>query len=121
MYSFTINNMETSMDFVFNAAHRLTSRGGRYKELHGHTYKLEVTIEGPLDKSGTVMDHEFLAKTVRTKVTLKLGHRNLNKVIKNPTLENVAIWSWDQLKGYLPIKRIKLWANPALHVTYQGD
>ena len=39
---------------TFAAAHRLPEHEGKCARLHGHTYGLEVTVEGTPQASGTL-------------------------------------------------------------------
>ena len=47
--------MKIGKTFTFNAAHRLPEHE-QCKNLHGHTYKLEVEIEGETDNTGMIID-----------------------------------------------------------------
>ena len=62
---------------------------------HGHDYVLDVTVEGPLDASGQVIDREALDALVRERVLRRLDHKNLNADVPElaagvPTTENLA-------------------------------
>ena len=63
---------------------------------HGHTYELEVTVEGEIDsETGYVMDFGDLKRAVQENVVSKLDRRNLNFDVGflsgvNPTAENIA-------------------------------
>ena len=107
-------------EFTFDSAHQLDWHGGKCKNLHGHTYKLQVTISGKLTKEGVVMDFGDLKKIVNQKIIEKLDHQYLNKIIENPTAENMVIWIWNQLKGDFNLNTIKLWETPTSYVTYRG-
>ena len=48
--------MKVSKEFTFDAAHYLTKYHGKCENLHGHTYRLRVTVEGNLDEEDMVMD-----------------------------------------------------------------
>jgi len=113
--------MLLTKEFTFDAAHKLEWHSGPCKNLHGHTYKLHVTVQGDLDENGMVIDFGDLQKTVEEKVLDKLDHSDLNLVISNPTAENIAVWIWKQLKDDLSLHEIKLWETPTSFVTYNGD
>ena len=49
--------IKVSRVFYFDAAHRIPDHSGECKNLHGHTYKLIVTMEGEV-KDGMVIDFE---------------------------------------------------------------
>src|SRR5205809_215844 len=90
--------------FRFDAAHSLPGHQGKCARLHGHSYRLEVTIRGPLREvpgrsdDGMVMDFEDLSRIVRTSVIERLDHFNLNEVTGiRTTAENLTHWIWDAL------------------------
>ena len=84
---------------------------GTDKNLNGHTYKLEITLEDEIKDNGMVLDFVDLKRIIKVKVLDKLDHQNLNGIIENPTGENVAEWIKEQLKGEIPVKSIKLWVG----------
>lgn len=96
--------------FKFEAAHSVVVEG-KPEEIHGHTFRLEIAVEGPL-KNGYVMDFIQLRKIVG-RVVGKLDHRNLNHILDNPTTENLALWIAGELSRALPgevrLKRLTLW------------
>ena len=53
--------------FAFEAAHHLAWHPGRCRNLHGHSYRLDVSVEGPLDANGVVLDFDTLKDVVRTR------------------------------------------------------
>ena len=104
----------------FEAAHSLPGHRGKCAHLHGHSYRLEVSLRGPLKQEpgasddGMVMDLQDLADIIRQAVLARLDHRYLNEVIEErATAENVAHWIWDALlEGGLPeplLYHVKLW------------
>lgn len=112
--------MLITKEFTFDAAHKLLEYDGPCARLHGHTYRLQVTISGTVKKNGMVIDFLDLKKIVKEKVLTKLDHVYLNEVVGQPTAENLAIWIWDQLEKDLPLYEIKLWETPTGSVTYRG-
>ena len=112
--------MLLTKEFAFDAAHKLLNYKGPCGRLHGHTYRLRVTISGAVQKNGMVMDFADLKKIVTERVLAKLDHTYLNRVIKQPTAENIVSWIWHQVEKYLPLYEIKLWETPNSFVTYRG-
>ena len=100
--------------FTFDAAHQLPWHAGRCRNLHGHTYRLEVTVEGPIGEHGIVCDFADLDVLVRREVLDRYYHTYLNYLLDNPTAELVAAEIWKRLEaaGSLPIARIRLWETP---------
>lgn len=90
-------NMLVTKEFEFDAAHFLPNYYGKCERMHGHTYKLQVTIEGKVGQNGLVMDFVILKKMVKEKVLDRLDHYLLNDLLEIPSAENVALWIWDQL------------------------
>ncbi len=101
--------MRLCREFYFDAAHFIPHYKGKCEQLHGHTYRLEVVIEGGVKKDGMVIDFAKLKEIVETQVLEKLDHRSLNELFENPTAENILEWIAQQLKSYLPLCSLKLW------------
>ena len=96
--------------FTFEAAHRLAWHPGKCRNLHGHSYRLDVSVEGPLDANGVVLDFDTLQDVVRTEVIDVWDHRDLNEVIDNPTAELLAHRAWDLLSDAgLELAALRLW------------
>lgn len=117
--------MFVSKEFKFDAAHNLVSYHGKCEKLHGHTYKLRVTIEGTVNDEGMIFDFVELKKIVSDLVISKLDHSYINDTIQQPTAENIAIWIWEMLKkpldgGNYHLFEINLWETESSFVTYRG-
>ena len=96
--------------FTFEAAHRLAWHPGKCRNLHGHSYRLDVSVSGPLDANGVVLDFDTLQEVVRTLVVEEWDHRDLNEVLDNPTAELLAHRAWELLSGAgLPLAGLRLW------------
>ena len=106
--------------FGFEAAHQLPWHEGRCRNLHGHSYRLEVTVEGPLDEHGVVIDFADLKAVVQREVLDRYDHRYLNDLMDNPTAELIAQEIWKSLEASdLRVARIRLWetADCAVEVS----
>jgi 6-pyruvoyltetrahydropterin/6-carboxytetrahydropterin synthase len=97
---------------------------------HGHTYELEVTVEGEIDpETGYVMDFGQLKQAVRENVIRKLDRRHLNYDVDflrgiNPTAENIAVGIWTQLEGHVAparLVRVSLNETEKNRVVYEGE
>ena len=66
----------TKDDLVFSAAHFITFNENECERLHGHNYRTEVVIEGPLDENSYVVDFILLRETLR-EITGILDHHVL--------------------------------------------
>ena len=113
--------MLVSKQFTFDSAHFLPKYHGKCEKMHGHTYKLHVTIDPPVnEETGLAFDFVKLKKIVKNEVIEKLDHNNLNDIMPIPSAENIAIWIWEKLKKLLPLHEIKVWETPTSFVTYFG-
>jgi 6-pyruvoyltetrahydropterin/6-carboxytetrahydropterin synthase len=99
--------------YRFDAAHRLAWHPGKCRQLHGHSYVLEVELAGPLDDRGIVMDFAEVDKVVDATVLRGpngLDHADLNERLSNPTAELVAVLVGERLDAAgLPWTRLRLW------------
>ena len=115
--------MRVKRVFDFEAAHRLPGHPGKCKELHGHTYRLVVTVDRPVDpSSGMAIDFSDLKETVGREVVSRLDHRFVNEIIDNPTAEAMAAWIWNALAGPLAgLTEVELWETRNCAVVYRGE
>jgi len=117
--------MEVTKIFTFDAAHNLPNYVGPCKNMHGHTYKLEITVRGDIDfKTGMVVDFSNLNRVVRDEVITVLDHKLLNEVEYNPTAEHLCLWILDRLKHNFQknkyvVSKIRLWETPTSYATWR--
>lgn len=90
--------------FRFEAAHSLPGHKGKCARLHGHSYKVEISVLGSIKQApgasddGMVMDFDDLTHFVQLAVLERLDHQNLNDVTGiRTTAENLAHWIWNAL------------------------
>lgn len=111
----------------FSAAHRLRDYKGKCENLHGHNWKVEVSVgaEG-IDSLGMVMDFKTLKDEVRGFLE-GLDHRYLNEIQPfdrtNPSSENLARFIFEGLskrinRKDLRVKRVKVWESDDACATY---
>ena len=86
--------------------------------MHGHTYILEVTIEGTVDEfTGMVIDFTNLKYIVNNKALERLDHTILNDTINNPTAENIIQWIYEKVKpAFNQEVHMRLWETPDSYV-----
>ncbi|HUP87039.1 MAG TPA: 6-carboxytetrahydropterin synthase QueD [Acidimicrobiales bacterium] len=107
--------MQTSVTrcFTFEAAHQLPWHAGKCRNLHGHSYRLEVTVAGPVGDQGIVVDFAEIKRVVERDVIDVYDHRYLNDLVDNPTAEVLAAEIWKTVEAAdLAVSRIRLWETP---------
>ena len=82
--------------------------------MHGHSYRLEVAVRGPLQSDGPargmIEDFETIKRVVHVQAVDLLDHQTLNEFIENPTAERIAMWIWERLSPHLKgLDEIVLW------------
>lgn len=118
--------MKISQAFNFEAAHLLpnVAPGHRCRQLHGHSYRVELRLEGPVDPvTGFVADF-FAIEAAFKPLRAQLDHHYLNDIegLENPTAENIAIWIWQRMKGALPqLASVKVFETPDCWAEYDGS
>lgn len=119
--------MYLSREFKFDSAHNLVRYHGKCENLHGHTYKLKVTIAGVTDESsGMIMDFNQLNQIVKDKVIERLDHHYLNEIVEQSTAENLVQWIWNELKDELKgdshsLFELILWETESSSVILRGE
>jgi len=125
-------------EFTFEASHHLPGHKGKCRRPHGHSYRLQVSLRGPIidapgqSDDGMVMDFDDLKQIVNTTILEHLSdstqrgnaaqpiasggmdHNDLNALTGiRTTAENLVHWIWDALvAGGVPdhlLYRIRLW------------
>lgn len=123
MYSLTVK-------YHFDAAHALRSYDGECKNLHGHTWDVEVTVTGEaLDDRDILYDFKDL-KADLTMVLAAFDHRYLNEVPPfdslSPTAENLARIIFERMAtrveeatdGRVSVVEVAVWESPVARVVY---
>jgi 6-pyruvoyltetrahydropterin/6-carboxytetrahydropterin synthase len=100
--------------FRFEAAHVLPYHQGKCARPHGHSYRLEVGLRGPLQSDGPargmIEDFDTLRMVVHREILDVLDHTSLNDLIENPTCERIVAWIWERLHPVLPaLDELVLW------------
>jgi 6-pyruvoyltetrahydropterin/6-carboxytetrahydropterin synthase len=112
----------------FDAAHELKGYPGECRDLHGHTWDVEVTVAGGrLDDIGIVYDFKRLKDDLAT-VLDRYDHGHLNAVAPfdelNPTAENLARVIYDALQGEIgpevDLVEVAVWESPIARIAYRG-
>jgi len=112
---------ELTMILDFAAAHCIPDYPGKCQRLHGHNWKVEVSVEGEkLDKLGMLVDFSVLKRHV-TAVLDTLDHHYLNEMEHfqtiNPTAENIACYVYEMLEkefavlGNIAVSKVTVWES----------
>lgn len=99
-------------EFTFDAAHWLPDYDGKCQNLHGHTFRLQIGVNGfPNIMSGMVLDFVELNQIIKTHVIDYLDHSLLNHTLESPTAEHLIAWIHEQLFPILlpQLCLIRLW------------
>ena len=110
----------------FDSAHFLRGYEGKCKNVHGHTYFVEVMLcSEKLNELGMVVDFGDVKKAIQEEIIEKYDHQLLNDVppfdIINPTAENMARQFFDVLKLALPdcrVIQVNVWETPSCKASY---
>jgi 6-pyruvoyltetrahydropterin/6-carboxytetrahydropterin synthase len=119
---------EVSVAGHFAASHMLRGYEGKCKNLHGHTWKVEVALAGnKLNDTGMLIDFVDVKKKLNGFLeTLDHVHLNDLPVFQdiNPTTENIAKHVFEKFSEIcrpLELKRVRVWESDASSVTYYSD
>ena len=118
-------------EFEFEAAHHLLNYEGACAKVHGHSYKLQVTVSGEVYTSGLlqatdhmVIDFKELKKIVEEKIIRTHDHADLNELYANPTAEYMVVSMYSEIYDALPkdvrIESVKLWETSTSFAEYRG-
>lgn len=121
---------EVSVDETFAAAHNLREYKGKCENLHGHNYKVRITLAGPeVDAVGLLYDFVHLKQVIQG-VIRSLDHRYLNELSPfdkiNPSAENIARYIFDETSKNMKrppngavVSSITVWESDVTSATYR--
>ena len=107
----------------FDASHIIPGHPGKCRNLHGHTYRVEVFVKGDkLDENDILEGADFtLLKKNIADVTAKYDHKHMNDVITgNPTAENIAVTIFRELRASVTtgLEKDRVWESPRSYAEY---
>lgn len=111
--------------FSFAAAHTLPDHKGLCKNLHGHNYKLEVTVGAEyLNENFMIIDFGELKNIINENIIKKYDHAYLNAFFENPTAEVIVREMFSTLdeifkEKYVNLIKIKLWETDTCFAEYR--
>ena len=118
-----------SVDGEFSSAHSLRDYPGKCAGVHGHNWKVRLTVRADvLDGRGMAVDFGNL-KALLEEVLEPLDHRDLNQVppfeTLNPTAENLARVIFEKVERKLPggtaLDKVELWESDKSRVEYSRE
>jgi 6-pyruvoyltetrahydropterin/6-carboxytetrahydropterin synthase len=121
---------EIFVEETFAAGHALRGYKGKCENVHGHNYRVRVTLEGAtLDHVGLLCDFVHLKRVIQ-EVIRSLDHKFLNDFppfdTVNPSAENIAKYFYEQTAAQLPatpngarIASITVWETDTTAATYR--
>lgn len=120
---------EITVTSHFSGAHRLRYLHGKCEELHGHNWKVEVSVVARrMGREGIVIDFGILKQKVE-RVLKTLDHSYLNELPHfsgvEPSSENIAKYIFDRLKTELKgqpgtLERVTAWESETSRAAYFG-
>lgn len=122
---------QVSVEETFSAGHALRGYRGKCENVHGHNYRVRITLEGPqLDNIGLLIDFTRVKQILRG-VIANLDHQFINDLepfkIVNPSAENLAKYFYDQISGQLRselpagtrVRDVILWETDTSRAQYR--
>ena len=123
---------EVTVERTFAAGHALREYRGKYENVHGHNYRVEVTVAGDdVDSTGLLVDFVELKQRLDG-VIAYLDHRFINDLAPfdkiNPSAENIARYFFQEIEKGLAVRengprsrlaRVKIWETDTSSATYQ--
>ncbi len=118
---------EVKIEDHFSGAHYLRCYRGKCEDLHGHNWKVEVSVTSEsLDEGGMVLDFQILKKETKN-VLESLDHKFLNELVIfsdiNPSAENIAQYIFNKLKSALgsykvSLTKVSVWESERTCASY---
>lgn len=125
---------EVTVEHSFAAGHSLREYKGKCENVHGHNYRIQVTVEGrALNRIGLLVDFVDLKRAVRATCE-RLDHQFINDLepftTLNPSAENLAKYLYDEVTLLLDlsqsdppvrISQVKVWETDTSIALYRPD
>ena len=120
---------EVTIEQTFAAGHALRNYRGKCENVHGHNYRVQVTLRGAeLDAAGLLVDF-VQVKALIMRVVDRLDHQFLNDLPPfdaiNPSAENMAKYFYDEISGGLghpapvTVGQVQVWETDTTCATYR--
>ena len=118
---------EVTVEQTFAAGHALRNYKGKCENVHGHNYRVRVTVQGAsLDNTGLLVDFGDVKRLMGGAIDY-LDHRFLNDLPPfdeiNPSAENIAKYFYDRVSGGMPdavrISEVQVWETDTSSAIYR--
>ena len=120
---------EVSVERTFAAGHALRNYHGKCENVHGHNYRVQITVQGEqLDAAGLLVDFLEL-KRAMDEVIEYLDHRFMNDLapfdVLNPSAENIAKYFYDRVSGGLApeipthVSEVRVWETDTSSAVFR--
>ena len=120
--------ISVTKEFRFEAAHHLPNYDGACRNLHGHSYKLEVEVAGIVGSlTGMIIDFSDLKNTVKMLVISPYDHSDLNNHFDMPTAENMCSEIFKRLSSainnqeFIKVVRVRLWETSTSYAEAKAE
>lgn len=111
----------------FSASHIIPGHPGKCARLHGHNWKVEISVQATvLDSLGMAVDFADVKSQAKTIID-EVDHRHLNDIPPfdtiSPTAENVSAWLYKRLgkvinTEHVTVSAVTLWETDRSRVQY---
>ncbi|MEO7143910.1 MAG: 6-carboxytetrahydropterin synthase QueD [Bryobacteraceae bacterium] len=119
---------EVTVEQTFAAGHSLRNYHGKCENVHGHNYRVRVTMEGrQLDGAGLLVDFVEVKRRMQTVID-RLDHRYINDIppfdVLNPSAENMARYFHEELSlgiadASARIAEVRVWETDITAAAYR--
>lgn len=123
---------EVTVEQTFAAGHALREYKGKCENIHGHNYRVQITVEGEeLNRIGLLVDFVDLKRAVREVIAI-LDHQFINDLepftVINPSAENLAKYFYDEVSSRLDFKtfgapariaQVRIWETDTSIAVYR--
>ncbi len=119
-----------TIEEYFSSAHQLRGYRGKCENLHGHNWKVVISVKGEkLNEIGLLIDFGDLKTFLKTIIS-KLDHTNLNDIpyfsIHNPSSEHIAKYIAEQFiakiaeqnLAHISLDSVTVWESATARCTY---
>ena len=118
--------VELKKIYSFEAAHQLprVPAGHKCSRTHGHSYRVEVGLRGPVDPTTGWMVDFAIIDEAWVHLFRQFDHHTLNDIagLDNPTCENLCAFIWNAMADKVPhLAAVTVWETADSCCTLRGS